>query len=285
MIQDEIKNILKSDKPKPTQALELMQIAKLINEEFNSNAFQNAYNGFVTKLKEDINRVKHENEKLANEISANSEIQKQSVEINNQHELLNSEIEKLAELRRKKEALTKLSEVQSEVAKSNAEKDNLIKKQIEMLTALNQVLANANASLEIQLASQSKTAEKNLNAVLLKLDTTQLENKFSEMAKSYIKLIEDYNDKVRKITEVKSDLEAIEKEHDEVVATFKEHHLENENIFGALKNREGALTYVQRISDEIKTRLKEYDTQIKTIIEKRDKLPVYQLEETRKYQV
>jgi len=284
MIEEEINKILSADKAHQWKAIQLQNLGKQIYDQFNSEDFKSKFEKLAPNIKAENEKRQLQVSEIEKTIKENEALLKQKEEIERKYNQLKTESDKLEELKRKKEALTKLSQVQAEVAKADAEKDALIKKQIEMLTALNQVLANANTDLERQLASQSKTAENNLTTVLIKLDTTQLKNKFSELAKSVNELVEDYNAKATKISETKNDLEAIEKEHDKVVSTFKEHNLENENIFGALKNREGVLAYVQKISDEIKARLKEYDTQIKTIVEKRDQLPIYQLEETRKYQ-
>lgn len=98
--------------------------------------------------------------------------------------------------------------------------------------------------------------------------------------------LNEYNSRVTKIKEIRDDLEEIASKlkFDEIIQVFKTHHIENEHIFGALQNREGVLEYVKKINSEISQKLSEYDSTIKSLIEKRDKLPMYDLTENKKYQ-
>lgn len=119
-----------------------------------------------------------------------------------------------------------------------------------------------------------------------------IEKKYNELIETekQIKELEskrnEYNSRVTKLNEIRADLEEIvsKLKFDEIIQVFKTHQIENEQIFGALQNREGVLEYVKKINAEISQKLSEYDSAIKSLIEKRDKLPMYDLAENKKYQ-
>ncbi len=284
MIDDEINQILNSDKAFQWKAIQLHNIGKKVYDLLNTEEFQRQFSKLAPSLKIEIENYQQNVSQIEISIKANQTLSKDIEEIEAKHRQLTDEQNKLEELKKKKEALKNLSTVQAEVSTATDEKDALIKKHIEKLIALNQVLANTNNDLEKQLASKTKEAVNNLNATLVSLDTTQFKAKFPVLAKNVNDLITDHNLHVNKITTVVADLEIISKEYDKVIKDFNTHHLENESIFGALKNREGVLQHVQNISNEISQKLKQYDSEIKTLIEKRDQLPIYQLAEARKYQ-
>ncbi|MCW3108636.1 MAG: hypothetical protein JWQ09_3142 [Segetibacter sp.] len=283
MIEEEINRILTSDKAHQWKAIQLQNLGKQIYDQFNSEDFKSKFEKLAPDIRVEIEKRQLRVSEIEKMIKENETILKQKEEIERRYNQLKAESDKLDELKRKNEALKKLSLVQAEVSIASDEKDALIKKHIETLTALNQVLVNANSDLEKQLDSKTKDASNHLTTVLISLDTAQFKNKFSELEKSVNNLVTDYNYHVKKITTVKEDIETITKEYDKVISVFNIHHLENENIFGALKNREGVLQHVRKISDEISERLKQYDSEIKSLVEKRDQLPIYQLAEARKY--
>lgn len=64
---------------------------------------------------------------------------------------------------------------------------------------------------------------------------------------------------------------------------YKAHSLENNEVFGNLEKREGVLAYVRELQSEIDQKLKTYDEEIKKIIDKREELPLYELEEFKKH--
>ena len=127
-----------------------------------------------------------------------------------------------------------------------------------------------------KLLQEKEAIEKKYNDLIeTEKQVKELENKLSE-----------YNSRVTKLNEIRTDLEEIvsKLKFDEIIQVFKTHQIENEQIFGALQNREGVLVYVKKINAEISQKLNEYDSAIKSLIEKRDKLPMYDLAENKKYQ-
>lgn len=127
-----------------------------------------------------------------------------------------------------------------------------------------------------KLLQEKEAIEKKYNDLIeTEKQVKELENKLSE-----------YNSRVTKLNEIRTDLEEIvsKLKFDEIIQVFKTHQFENEQIFGALQNREGVLEYVKKINAEISQKLNEYDSAIKSLIEKRDKLPMYDLAENKKYQ-
>lgn len=119
-----------------------------------------------------------------------------------------------------------------------------------------------------------------------------IEKKYNDLIQTEIQVKElesklnEYNSRVTKLKEIRADLEEIvsKLKYDEIIKVFKTHQFENEQIFGALQNREGVLEYVKKINAEISQKLNEYDSAINSLIEKRDKLPMYDLAENKKYQ-
>lgn len=285
MIEEEINKILNADgKSHQWKAIQLQNLGKQIYDQFNSEDFKGKFEKLAPNIKAENEKRQLQVSEIEKTIKENEAVLKQKEEIERKYLQLKTELDKLEELKRKNEALKNLSKVQAEVSTATNENDTLIKKHIETLVTLNQVLANTNIDLEKQLASKTKEAVNNLNAILVSLDTSQFKAKFPVLAKNVDDLITDHNHHVEKIKTVKAHLEEISLKHDAVITVFNAHHLENEAIFGALKNREGVLQHVQIISNEISERLKQYDSEIKTLIEKRDQLPIYQLAEARKYQ-
>jgi len=285
MIDEEINQILNSiDRSIQWKVIKLQKMCKMIYDIFNSDEFQNQFYKIAPDLKLEIENGQRQVYQIEKTIKENEILIEQKEKIETRHEQLTMEHNKLEELRIKNEALKNLSKVLEEVSTETNEKDALVKKHIETLEALNIVLAYTNTEIEKQLTSKTKEAVNNLNAILVSLDTTQYKAKFPILVKSINNLTTNYNDHVEKINTIKVDLEEISLNHDAVITVFNKHHLENENIFGSLKNREGVLQHVQNVSNEISERLKQYDSEIKSIIEKRDQLPIYQLAETRKYQ-
>jgi len=200
-------------------------------------------------------------------------------------EILRSEIRtleaKLAEL-----ASVDEKEIESNILGLKAESTELIKSHIRNLSALNESLGSTKDFLENALRENIDTATANLHSIqngltetLKLLSHKPLKDCFEGFTKGYGDLVTDYNKYVIKISEVKSDLEKISKEHDMVLGTFAAHRLENEKIYGVLGSREGVLTHVELLNKEIRERLEKYDQEIRAIIEKRDQLPIYQLKE------
>lgn len=295
MINEEIKNIVESGKDIQKQAIDLQKIGKLVCDALNNTAFKNAYEEFTEGLKEKIETFKNSTAQIENEIKENETLIKQNEKLEKDYAELKEKQKQLVELKEKNRILNlpenEPSNINDDITRFTGKNEDLITKHIATLQRLTEVLAEANTDLEKLLFSKIEVAEKNLatiqinqNTALTKLDSTPIESKFSEFTIEVNRLITDYNFRVEKIRTVKSDFEQINLKHKDVMEIFKAHHLENENIFGALKNREGVLMHVQNISNEISDRLVQYDQEIKTLIEKRDLLPIYQLEEIKKYQ-
>ena len=265
-------------------ASSLNDLNQFIQVQFSNSPLAKEISQFSGKTKDKIKALEKSNQVTAKLIVDNESLKKLKGEVEAKHARLKEELDKLDTLKKQGEELRDFSRVQNEVSKISDENDALIKLHIETLTKLNQVMGVANSDLGRQLASKAQEAQQNLAAVLVSLDTTQFKIEFSELEKSVNELVTDYNYHVQKIITVKKDLEIITKEYDTVISIFSLHHLENENIFGALQNREGVLQHVQTISNEISERLKLYDLEIKTLVDKRDQLPICELAEAKKYQ-
>jgi len=295
MINEEIKKILDSGKDIQMQSLELQKIGKLVYDELNKPSFQVAYEKSPDGLKSKIDAVKNDCTKIENEIKENEALLKQKEKLEKEFQDLKVKQEQLAELKEKNRILNlpenAPSRISSDISKFSANKEDLIKKHIETLQKLNGVLANANTDLEKQLASKINEATKNLNSIqnkqsdgLSKLDTTPIQSMFVDFGNEVNRLVEEYNSYADKINSIKNDLEEISVKHDGVIETFKAHHLENKLVYGGLEDKEGVKTHVDLLSKEIDDRLLKFDTEIKDIVQRRNELPIYKLEEAKKYQ-
>lgn len=130
---------------------------------------------------------------------------------------------------------------------------------------------------------KEKTEEEYLKLVPIISEIELLIKKEKEIMIGYEAKVEEHNCLVTKIEQIKTGLEIIEQKHEDIMATFNAYYFNNERIYGALKTREGVQHYVEMLSKEIAERLLKYDNDIKAIVEKRSKLPICQLEETKKY--
>ncbi len=295
MINEEIKNIVDSGKDIQMQAIELQKISKLVCDELNNPAFQTAYKDFADSLKSKIDVIKKRNTQIENEIKENESLKMQRENLEKEFIALEERKKQLEELKRKKEILehpeNNLSKIESDISKFCGNKEDLIKKHIETLQKLNQALANANTDLEKQLASKINEATKNLTSIqnkqsdgLSKIDTTPIQGMFVDFGDEVNRVVEEYNSYAAKINSIKNDLEEISVKHDGLIETFKAHHLENKLVYGGLEDKEGVKTHVDLLSKEIDDRLLKFDTEIKEIVQRRNELPIYKLEEAKKYQ-
>lgn len=282
IIKDLVKNATK-DNVSPI-ASTLSELNQFIHDQFSNSIFVIHYEDFSGKLKEKINLLEQKNEKLALEIAAIKTNLKQEEEIERKHNQLLIEREKLKALEEKQKAIEELTHIQSKVLDLTNLNKTAMQENIEGLKKLNGVLANAYSDLEKDLAANVLTTENNLSAIqktqlnaLEKFDKSQLEKFGEEFMKQVTALIKDYNEYAEKINLYRINQEG-------VIALFKENHTENVNIHEALKNRNEALGNLENLNREIKERLEKYDNEIKSLIVKRDQLPIYQLAETRKYQ-
>lgn len=295
MINEEIKKILGSGKDIQMQVLELQKLGRLVYDELNKPPFQEAYKQSTEGLQSKIDAIKQDYAKVETELKQNEALLSQKEKLEKDFQELQLKQKQLTELKEKNRILNlpenAPSKISSDISKFFGTKEDLIKKHIETLQKLNDVLANANTDLEKQLISKLNEAETNLNAIqekqvdaLSKLDTTPIQSMFLDFGNEVNRLVEEFNTYADKINTIKNDLEEISIKHDGVIETFKAHQLENKLIYGALEDKEGVKTHVNLLSREIEERLLKFDTEINEIVKRRNELPIYKLEETKKYQ-
>jgi hypothetical protein len=283
MIEEEIKNTIASLSQHPSQvkAKQLLKAIQLLLDEVSKNEL-------VTKVginqKSEITNYKQQLSQMDKNLAENYSLLQEKESIDEKFRELKTRQDLLTKIQEKNQALKEFDKVQSDVSTKSQENDSLIKKHIELLSKLNELLANSHNELEKQLSSRSNTAESVFQSILVSLDTNPLKSDFSQLEDEIQNMVANFNYYVTKIRTVREDLEVISKKYDAVISVFKIHQLENEHIFGALQNREGVLEYVKKISEEISQKLNEYDSAIKSLIEKRDDLPMYDLVENKKYQ-
>lgn len=295
MINEDIKKILDSGKDIQIQVLELQKIGKLVYDELNKPAFQVAYTAATEGLQNKIDAIKKDYTRIENEIKENEALKTQKEMLEKEFQELQHKQKQLSELKEKNRILNlpenEPSKINTDISKLFGNKEDLIKKHIETLQKLNEVLDNANTDLEKQLASKINEATKNLTSIqnrqsdgLSKLDITPIQSIFGDFGNEVNRLVEEYNSYADKINSIKNDLEEISVKHVGVIETFKAHHLENKLVYGGLEDKEGVKTHVDLLSKEIDDRLLKFDIEIKEIVQRRNELPIYKLEEAKKYQ-
>lgn len=120
--------------------------------------------------------------------------------------------------------------------------------------------------------SNAKALETELNRSLEHFSPEPLKTKLAGYRETVVGLVAEYNEYAGKINELQAN-------HAELVKLYKAHHMENGNIRDALTKRHQELGELETVHSRIKEDLDRYDRLLKGVVEKRDKLPLYELPE------
>ncbi len=258
-------------------------IVGFILEKFKTPMLAEKFGQFPRKVMEKINTFEESYQFVASEVKSNNDLRTRKEEIEMKYTQLSLEFEKLKELKQKSEAIKELSQIQMKVehlAKINMQE---MEEQNNALKVINDVLAGANSDIERSFSENVSKLERNLSVLqnhqtdmLERLSKSSSERFGKEFLDTVNSLESDYNTYAELINSHK-DKQA------QIIKLYKQHHTENENICEALKRRIKDLKNLDTLNQEIKERLQHYDDEIKIVIENRDKMPIYQLEEASKY--
>ena len=305
----------------------IQEIKELISEEFRGNInldaikFKNISNCILEiSVEKDIQKnISILNENLQTQIKEFTDeliIQKEKVEnLENQNKVNENLIIEKDEIIRKFDELTKikleieeLQKKQEELFKKendinvlnanlkniNVENDEIINEYLIKINEINLKLNDSTNVLENQLRVSIENANENISKIqnihsgtLEKLSSLPLTTLFEKINSDIDRLTNDYNEHVEKLNSIRIDLEKIEEKHKSVIETFIKHRLENEAIYGALKDRsefDGVNNYVENLNKEITEKLKEFDKQILSVIKNRENLHIYELEQKKESQ-
>jgi len=274
-------------------ALLLLDLTELIQNEYTKPEFSVHIKSFTTAAKKRIEEQKMGNKQMKDELLENQSLFLKRAELEENYEKIEAELKEMNKLKAKNEILSKtdLACLREEIVNYTGLNTALISNHLNTLSQLNDSITDSEAELESQLSAKVKEAITNLTRLnntqfdaLSNLDKEPIQSKCTEFAELVNSRISDYNTGVEKLKSIKEDLNQISAKHDEVMDEFKIHQLENEKIYGVLKNKEGVLNYVELLSKEISERLQKYDAEIKELVKTRNQLPIYKLEETKKYQ-
>jgi hypothetical protein len=267
----------------------------VLNEFFSNKLIKETLDGITLNQRKEIEEYQTKIIEINDVIERNCELDKEKTKIEKDYERLEKKQTYLDLLKEKNEYLKgadgKFAAIENEIINYSGENEGLIKEHIEILSSLNSTLEKEKTNLESSLSKKLLAAIANMEFlmdnrkdVLNILTVTPIES----ISKLYIvevsNLVNDYNLHVEKLNSIKVDLEKIKVEHNDILKVFKDHHLENESIYGVLKNREGILKHVENLSKEVAERLKKFDDEIKSLVDKRELLPLFQLEEIKKYE-
>lgn len=280
------------DKKPIWKAIQYKNILDLVFEQIDDSNFNEAFNNFADSLKNKINNYRENSKEFRARIDENESLINEKEKVENEYNNLIIKIEELEKLKSQRSFIKQndLKTIIKDISENSAVISETKDKYNEILYNLNTLLEKEQTSQNLQLNQNVLTAIDNLKlleehqkGLLDKLGITTLDTNLTYFKNEVEVLTKDYNTRVEKINGVKADLDEIKEKHSEVMEVFNLHHLENNNIFGELQRREGVLNHVQSIRDEIKEKLDTYDTEIKTLVDKRDELPMYELKEMKNY--
>lgn len=280
------------DKVSQWKANQYKKILDIVFEQIDDSYFNKDFNGFADSLKNKINNYKERSREFNSRINENESLINEKEKVENEHNNLVIKIEELEKLKSQRKFIehNDLGTIIKDISENSAVISETKDKYNEILYNLNTLLEDEESSQNKQLKQSVLTAINNLKileehqkGLLDKLEITTLDTNLTYFKNEVEVLTKDYNTRVEKINGVKEDLDEIKEKHSGIMEVFNLHHLENNNVFGELQRREGVLKHVQSIRDEIKEKLNTYDTEIKTLVDKRDELPIYELKEMKNY--
>lgn len=281
-----------TDKKYQWQAIQYKKILEIVFEQIDDENFNMAFNNFTESLKNKIKNYKKSLKYFNDRLNENESLINEKEKVENEYNNLIIKIEELEKLITQRSFIEKndLETIIKDVSENSVVISETKEKYNEILFNLNTLLEDEESSQNKQLnqnvlaaINNLKLLEEHQKGLLAKLEITTLDTNLTYFKNEIEVLTKDYNTRVKKINEVKKDLDEIKEKYSEIMETFNLHHLENNNVFGELQRREGVLNHVQSIRDEIKDKLDTYDTEIKTLVDKRDELPMYELKEMKNY--
>jgi chromosome segregation ATPase len=275
----------------------LKKIIEFTTEIDKKNSISQNVSENQKKLLDEIENYKRQNDESLRKIIEVEQLiaEKQQLldsenEINDKFKELQKVKSTLEELNAKKNEIEKtenvLDDLNDEITKINGKIQDKLSDYIIQLNALNSCLTKSEDNLESETVVLLNQAKKNIEAIsqkqysiIEKLSNTPIKTIYDNFDDRILTLTNTYNSYVVKIESIKNDLENLESKHETIIESFKQHGLENEKVFGNLKEigeMDGINAYVESLKEEIRKNLNDFDDTLKKLIDKKKELPIYE---------
>lgn len=212
------------------------------------------------------------------------------IELNSKFETLKTTQKTIEELKIKKSEIEKpenvIDDLNDEILRINGKISDKLNDYTIQLKALNAILVESSSTLEQETIDIINQSISNIEAIsnkqysiIEKLSNEPVKTIYETFDERIANLTNEYNVYIEKIESIKNDLESIEKNHSNIVESFKLHELENERVFGNLREigeMDGVKVYVETLTRDIKDKLTDFDNNIKKLIVKKKELPLYE---------
>lgn len=279
------------------KAMRFKKILEYLTEIDETNSISNSIAQNNKILYDSIDKVKNSNQEISLKIeemdaliSENQSILNLQTELNSQFDNLLNTKKIIEDLKNKKNEIEKpenaIDDLNDEIIKINENNNVKLIDYIIQLNALNSILVNSKSEIEQKTNQIINQAIANIEAItnkqyniIEKLSDEHVKTIYETFDERIANLTNEYNVYVEKIESIKNDLESIEKNHTNIVESFKQHELENERVYGNLRKigeMDGVNVYVETLSREIKEKLTDFDNNIKKLIDKKKELPLYE---------
>lgn len=265
--------------------ISVSEISDVLFEFFNRehSKIADALSEKISKQKEKLDSVKENTKKIKEENKILLEQEREILQKEKEKEALEN---KLLELRILGESLDKFQlsnpdEIIRELDNEIIQKESAIINKLELLkTAIG--VANSDLHQKIKTLSDEIIAETHDIGDFTKESLNNLKGKNTTLGSRFENLNTDYNNQLEiyltyfsKITDIKEQLEALKEVHAKNLETYNRHFLANQLVWGGLQEKGYPEKSVQPLMNDIESKLKTFDNELKKIIEKRDIIPIH----------
>lgn len=276
------------------KAIRFKQLLDYLTEMDNSYGIRGIIEGKNNQLLTTIKELSLRNDETRKKINELELLVQNHSDLLNEENALNDRNNNLIEIQNKIENLkskkleiekpeNEINDLNDRIKELNGAIERKLNDYIVILQSLSDELVKSSGEIEKETNDKISVAIANINAVskkqyslIEKLSNEPVKTIYETFDEKISTLITEYNDYVQKIESTKSYLEEIENKHITIVESFKIHGLENERIFGNVKDKDGINTYVETLICKINQKLEEFDIHIKSLIEKRKELPLFE---------
>jgi hypothetical protein len=277
----------------PAIAARLYLISRCVTEQCANPVLVRAQQGFVEKLNNNIEEIKTESSRIQRMLADQAGLleKKQEWELKYQEWKVRETNLKALQSLQNEIVAADLSSMEASILSLKANSIPMLENFIQSLLRINAALDAAELNNDKSLSPYITRALQNLTALkksqfdaLQLLSAAGLLATASTLDTEYKTMIDEYDAAVKKILGEKHALDEIEQKQLEFMTAYRQHLRENQTIYNALKTRTTVgnelLDYAQSLSEEVRERLELFDVHLRTLVNQRDRLPIYKLAQT-----